>query len=235
MDSRRPRLINSYALENAAQDPASDTDAGIAGSIAGALESAAGFQSNPLIRRAIEEYAMAWAEKHLTKLQYAPVDTHKNKPYHFLCEIDGTKVFVEVKGMQDAGKAISLTPREVTHAQKNRNSALFIVHSVTVKGKRKPIVSGGNGGRHEISQDQLFAGYQKRRCLTMRKSTVSIRWRERTAADRAASPRATFASKRRFKAPAPASAGVTRCGHQLCAASGQVRAFWPTRIDAPHS
>jgi hypothetical protein len=75
MDSRRPRLINSYALENAAQDPASDTDAGIAGSIAGALESAAGFQSNPLIRRAIEEYAMAWAEKHLTKLQYAPVDT----------------------------------------------------------------------------------------------------------------------------------------------------------------
>lgn len=134
--------ISAYALENASRDSASATDATISGSITGALDQAAGFQSNPRIRKAIEEYAMAWAEKHLTKLGYAPKDTHKNKPYDFVCKIDGADVFVEVKGMQDAGKAVS-PPGEAEHAQKNKNCALFIVHSVTVKGKRNPVVSGG--------------------------------------------------------------------------------------------
>jgi len=135
--------VSSYALENASQDPASAKDAAISGSISGTIDQAAGFQSNPRIRKAIEDYAMAWAEKHLAKLGYAPRDTHKNKPYDFVCVIDGAEVFVEVKGMQDAGKAVSLTPREAEHAKKNTNCALFIVHSVTVKGKRKPSVSGG--------------------------------------------------------------------------------------------
>jgi hypothetical protein len=135
--------INSYALENAAHDPASEADAAIAGNIAATLEHAAGFQSNPRIRRAIEQYAMAWAERHFKQLKYPYRDTHKNKPYDFVCTINGAEVFVEVKGMQDNGKAISLTPREVEHAQKHRNFALVIVHSVKVKGKRKPIISGG--------------------------------------------------------------------------------------------
>lgn len=136
--------IDSYALENAAQDPASATEASVSGSITGTLDEAAGLQSNPRIRKAIEVYAMAWAEKHLTKQGYSPRDTHKNKPYDFVCMINEAEVFVEVKGMQDVGKAISLTPRETEHAQKNKNCALFIVHSVVVKGKRKPSVSGGN-------------------------------------------------------------------------------------------
>jgi len=135
--------IDNYALENVAEDPASETDAAIADEIAATLENAGGFQSNPRIRKAIEQYAMDWAEKHLTKLKYPYRDTHKNKPYDFVCTIDGADVFVEVKGMQDDGKAISLTPREVEHAKKNRNFALIIVHSVKVEGKRKPKVSGG--------------------------------------------------------------------------------------------
>jgi hypothetical protein len=135
--------VKFYALENAAQEPASAADAAISASIIGTLDQAAGFQSNPRIRKAIEDYAMAWADKHLTKLGYAPRDTHKNKPYDFVCKIDGAEIFVEVKGMQNVGKAVSLTPRETEHAQKNKNCALFIVHSVIVKGKRKPIVSRG--------------------------------------------------------------------------------------------
>jgi hypothetical protein len=135
--------INSYSLENVIQDPASQTDAAIMETINSTLEHAAGFQSNPRIRKAIEDYAMAWANRYLSKLKYTPRDTHKNKPYDFVCEIGGTEVFVEVKGMQGPGKAISLTPREVQHAQTHQNSALFIVHSVHVKGRKKPIVSGG--------------------------------------------------------------------------------------------
>jgi hypothetical protein len=135
--------INTYALENAVQSPASETDAAIGNNIAATIENAAGFQSNPLIRKAIEKYAMDWAARYLTKLRYPYRDTHKNKPYDFICLVDGAEVYVEVKGMQDNGKAISLTPREVEHAQKNRNFALIIVHSVKVKGERKPVVSGG--------------------------------------------------------------------------------------------
>lgn len=135
--------VDSYSLENAAEDPTSEADAAIADRIAATLENASGFQSNPRIRRAIELYAMKLAEKHFTKLGYEYRDTHKNKPYDFVCTIKGAEIFVEVKGMQDDGKAISLTPREVEHAKKNRNFMLIIVHSVKVEGKRKPKVSGG--------------------------------------------------------------------------------------------
>jgi hypothetical protein len=86
---------------------------------------------------------MERAEKHLRKLGYDPKDTHKNKPYDYLCQAQGTDLHVEVKGTQDSGTSVSLTPREVEHAQKHKNSALFIVHSITVKGKRSPVVSGG--------------------------------------------------------------------------------------------
>jgi hypothetical protein len=124
-------------------EPASEADFEIAETIGSVLDHAAGFQSNPRIRKAIEDYAMSWARKFLKKRHYAPRDTHKNKPYDFICVIDGKEVFVEVKGMQGDGMAISLTPREVKHAEENKNSALFIVHSVSVKGRRKPVVSGG--------------------------------------------------------------------------------------------
>ena len=135
--------IRTYDLENVIEDPVSETDADIAGTVGSAVDQAAGFQSSPRIRKAIEDYAMAWAKEHLEKLKYAPRDTHKNRPYDFVCDVHGSELFVEVKGMQADGRAVSLTPREVAHAQNHDNSALFIVHSVIVKGKRKPLVSGG--------------------------------------------------------------------------------------------
>jgi hypothetical protein len=135
--------VNSYELENAAQEPGSEMDATVADAIAITIDHAAGFQSNPRIRKAIERYAMDWAERRLRKLGYNPQDKHKTKPYDFLCKVKGADLFVEVKGTQDTGRSVSLTPNEAEHAKKYKNSALFIVHSVKVKGKRKPVVSGG--------------------------------------------------------------------------------------------
>jgi len=135
--------VKSYDLENPAAEPASEGDAEISDSIEITIDHAAGFQSNPRIRKAIEKYAMDRAEKHLRKLGYTPKDTHKNKPYDYLCEQQDADLYVEVKGTQDSGTSISLTPREVEHARKQENSALFIVHSVAVKGRRKPTVSSG--------------------------------------------------------------------------------------------
>src|SRR5438552_13515077 len=59
---------------------------------------------------------------------------------------------------QENGRSISLTPNEVKHASEHKNSALFIVHSVKVNGKRNPRVSGGHEiflTRWDISQGTL--------------------------------------------------------------------------------
>ena len=124
--------VRSYQQEDAAQQPTSETDSDIAELLGNTIERAAGYQSNPRIRRAIEDYAMQWAFKRLSKEGWKPVDTHKTKSYDFLCKIADQDVYVEVKGTQDNGKSVSLTPKEVEHAQKHKNSALFVVHSVNV-------------------------------------------------------------------------------------------------------
>ncbi len=135
--------VSSYELENVTTDPESEADDSICDTIGSALERSAGFQSDPKIRRAIEEYAMRCAEMHLRNCNLNPQDTHKTKPYDFLCMADGRRLYVEVKGTQGTGQSVSLTPNEVTHAYKHKNSMLFVVHSVRVKGRRKPVVSGG--------------------------------------------------------------------------------------------
>jgi hypothetical protein len=135
--------VDSYALENIAQEPESEADQEIDQTVSITIERGAGFQSNPEIRRAIEDYAMEKAKEHLEGLGYKPMDRHKTESYDFLCEVSGAELFVEVKGMQDNGSAISLTPKEVEHARKHKNSALFIIHSVKVTGDKKPAVSGG--------------------------------------------------------------------------------------------
>jgi hypothetical protein len=134
------KYIESYALENVAQEPESETDHDVEQMLGSTIEHAAGFQSNPRIRRAIEDYAMRWAKERLfALLGQKPVDKHKTESYDFLCN----DVYVEVKGTQDNGNSVSLTPKEADHAREHKNSALLIVHSVQVKGKRRPVVSGG--------------------------------------------------------------------------------------------
>jgi hypothetical protein len=135
--------ISSYQHEDAAQHPTSETDHEISELIGTTIERSAGFQSNPRIRSAIEDYAMQWAFKQLNKLGLLPVDKHKTKPYDFLCTASGAELYVEVKGTQENGRCISLTPNEVKHAREHKNSALFIVYGVEVKGKKAPKVLGG--------------------------------------------------------------------------------------------
>jgi hypothetical protein len=135
--------VSSYQQEDAAQNPTSETDHEISELVGSTIERAAGYQSNPRIRGAIEDYAMKWASKRLKELGLNPVDKHKTKPYDFLCVEGGADLYVEVKGTQENGRCISLTPNEVKHAEEQKNSALFIVYSVQVKGKKTPEVSGG--------------------------------------------------------------------------------------------
>jgi hypothetical protein len=135
--------VTSYGHENAATSPESATDQDIAEVVEVSIESGAGCQSNPRIRKAVEEYSMQWAEKRLRKLGLKPRDTHKTESFDFLCTSGGADLFVEVKGTQSDGTCISLTPNEVAHAKQYSNSALFIVYDVKVEGKRRPKVTGG--------------------------------------------------------------------------------------------
>jgi hypothetical protein len=73
--------IDTYALENVAHDPESEADSEIERMLGSTIDRVAGFQSNPRIRRAIEDYAMRWAEKRLKDLGYGPVDISPDWPH----------------------------------------------------------------------------------------------------------------------------------------------------------
>jgi hypothetical protein len=75
--------VSAYQHENASQDPESETDPDIAEIVDSTIERSAGFQSNPQIRRAIEQYAMGWALRRLNVLGLMPIDTHKNESLRF--------------------------------------------------------------------------------------------------------------------------------------------------------
>jgi hypothetical protein len=51
-------------------------------------------------------------------------------PDDFLCDRNGTDLYVEVRGTQDNGESVSLMPKAVEHARNHANSVLFVVHSV---------------------------------------------------------------------------------------------------------
>ena len=106
------------------------------------IETSAGFETNPKIRKAIEEHAVRVAERHFGKLGFAT--KRVGKPYDLLCTKDGCKKFVEVKGTRTIGAAVALTKNEVDFLQKNAvSSALFVVHSMKLRNGNKPKAYGG--------------------------------------------------------------------------------------------
>lgn len=106
------------------------------------IETAAGFETNPKIRKAVEEHAMRLAERHFEKQGYST--KRFGKPFDLLCTRFGRKKFVEVKGTRTTGNAVALTRNEVDFLEKNAPSAaLFLVHSIRLKEGRKPTAYGG--------------------------------------------------------------------------------------------
>ena len=118
----------------------------VLGSSLGRLNKAAGFESDPRVRRAIEMHAMTKVEQYLRKNYrgYSIVDVHKHRPYDYECRSTKRKVFVEVKGSRGLGEIITLTRGEVTFAQRHSsNMVLCIVHSIRVTNKTIPKTVGG--------------------------------------------------------------------------------------------
>jgi hypothetical protein len=143
--TKAKQFVDSYEGENLLVNPSAEASSTIENALEGTLESAAGFESNPRVRSAIEQYAMKWVEKHYLGLKYDVLNRSKQESYDFLCIKNQEKLYVEVKGTRSKGDSVVLTPKEVQHAEQfGDKSALYVIHSVKVRGSRQPKVSGGH-------------------------------------------------------------------------------------------
>jgi Domain of unknown function (DUF3883) len=144
-------FVQSYAKEDLLKRPDAETGSEELAIIA--QEQAAGFQSNVLIRLAIEEYAMQMARRVLQKNDYKRIiDTASIECYDYTCDKNGERYYVEVKGTQTKGGSIILTHGEADHAIANAsNSILVLIHSVKVSrtGHKQFRVSKGEVIMHQ--------------------------------------------------------------------------------------
>jgi hypothetical protein len=102
-----------------------------------------GYCSDPLVRKAIEDYAVDRATVHYEHLGFSVEP--RGKPYDLRCSNGDTELFVEVKGTMTEGEEIIITPNEVSFADAHKGSMeLFLVRQVIVdETKDGPNVSGG--------------------------------------------------------------------------------------------
>jgi hypothetical protein len=133
--------VMNYRKENLLKNRIADNESEEAATVS--QEQAAGFQSNPAIRRAVEKFAMSKAHSALTATGYTNLtDTSKVRPYDFTCEKHGKTFYAEVKGTQTTGAALILTRGEVEHINSHPDDCILVlVHSVAVSVKET--VSGG--------------------------------------------------------------------------------------------
>jgi hypothetical protein len=135
--------ILSYGKENLLTNPNADNESEEAATMS--QEQAAGFQSNPEIRRAVENFAMKKAHSLLVERHYRNFkNTSNSKPYDYTCERDGKIFFVEVKGTQTLGKTLILTRGEVEHIISHADRCILVlVHSVKVSANGTVRINGG--------------------------------------------------------------------------------------------
>jgi Domain of unknown function (DUF3883) len=135
--------VLSYDRENLLKNPNADNESEEAATMS--QEQAAGFQSDPAIRRAVDKFAMSKARSTLVARGYKNVlDTSKSKPYDYTCDRQRKNFFVEVKGTQTPGRTLILTRGEVKHITSHADqSILVLVHSVKVSANGTAQVSGG--------------------------------------------------------------------------------------------
>lgn len=116
------------------------------------LERAAGFQSDPKIRKVVERHAMDLIRASFHNAGYEVEDVSARRPYDFHCTRGSETKYVEVKGTQTDGQTVVLTAGEVKFIERNRpNCVLCVVQGIRISGGRKPRASGGR-----MSSDKPF-------------------------------------------------------------------------------
>lgn len=93
--------------------------------------SAQGYESDPLIRRAVEQHAVKLAIEHYFDGGYQVKEL--GKPFDLLCEKQGEVIHVEVKGSRSQLAAVIVTTNEIKDARlPTWRSDLFIVEGIVI-------------------------------------------------------------------------------------------------------
>ncbi len=102
-----------------------------------------GYSTDPLVRKAVEDYAVDRAKRHYEELGFSVEIV--GKPYDLRCSKRSEELFVEVKGTMTVGEEIILTPNEVSFAEKQKGTMeLFVVRRVIVNRTDSGLnISGG--------------------------------------------------------------------------------------------
>nr|WP_275586501.1 DUF3883 domain-containing protein [Geodermatophilus normandii] len=104
-----------------------------------------GYRLNTAERLAIEQHAVRLACQYLEELQFTTIkDVGSTESYDIDARKEGQRLYVEVKGTVSAGAEVILTKAEVDlHKACYPNTALIVVHSITLARGEKPVASGG--------------------------------------------------------------------------------------------
>ncbi|MGY1830154.1 protein NO VEIN domain-containing protein [Geodermatophilus sp. SYSU D01180] len=105
-----------------------------------------GYRLNAAERLVIEQHAVRLARDYLEDKArgFVTEDVGSKRSYDIDARKEGEYLFVEVKGTVSAGEEIILTKAEVDlHRKHFPNTALIVVHSITLERGDKPVASGG--------------------------------------------------------------------------------------------
>jgi hypothetical protein len=135
--------VDNYRGPNLLDEPDADAEEESAAAAERALarSQGQGFARTPEERRALEDYAMAAAQRYFEGKGFDVQNVCKARSYDLECTKGNVQLHVEVKGTTTLGDVIILTRGEVEHASNGDNRCvLFVLHSIRLE-RHKP--SGG--------------------------------------------------------------------------------------------
>ena len=134
---RALEYVRGYQGSNLLRDPGADEQLLVTERLDDVYAAAEGqgYAQTPAQRRAVEALAMRRAMQHFRKQYQNVEDVSAKASYDIHCSGGGPELHVEVKGTTGSGHNVFLTRNEVALAKKGK-SALFVLHSITVKGKQ---------------------------------------------------------------------------------------------------
>lgn len=114
--------------------PSVAEDAPTARRRSGTGRSGQGFEPDPAVRKAVEEYAIGVATEFYEGRDWKVKRVDQEKLGYDLCCVSGSRtLFVEVKGTRTAGERVVITANEAFHAHEHsEDTELFVLYNIQV-------------------------------------------------------------------------------------------------------
>ncbi|MBH0129981.1 protein NO VEIN domain-containing protein [Salinibacterium sp. NK8237] len=110
-----------------------------------------GFIRDVDLKRKIERHSLDVATRYYDELGASDIE-ERGRPYDLHFDLNGQRVFVEVKGSQNRIDEVFVTYNEVEHANENKRTELFVVDDIECKiGESDDWVTSGGRIRRWLS------------------------------------------------------------------------------------